>query len=191
MKKLNRQVGLAFALAAALWVPVGLGAAAPQNIPGLTQTGTNQFTVNTNQTNTVQLLEQFMALRDQLQTNQDEELRQLVAQMNSVPAEQKVEAVAAIINKLVEQRLAAHQRRQVLENRLLQDLIQTMAEVGGTGTNGTVQAVPGTTQPSPGVTQPTPGVTQPSPGSIQPGAGTNGSAPQGNGQAPLLPAPPQ
>ena len=191
MKKLNRQVGLAFALAAALWVPVGLGAAAPQNIPGLTQTGTNQFTVNTNQTNTVQLLEQFMALRDQLQTNQDEELRQLVAQMNSAPAEQKVEAVAAIINKLVEQRLAAHQRRQVLENRLLQDLIQTLAEVGGTGTNGTVQAVPGTTQPSPGVTQPTPGVTQPSPGSIQPGAGTNGSAPQGNGQAPLLPAPPQ
>ena len=92
MKKLNRQVGLAFALAAALWVPVGLGAAAPQNIPGLTQTGTNQFTVNTNQTNTVQLLEQFMALRDQLQTNQDEELRQLVAQMNSAPAEQKAAA---------------------------------------------------------------------------------------------------
>ena len=108
MKKLNRQVGLAYALAAALWVPVGLGAAAPQNIPGLAQTGTNQFTVNTNQTNTVQLLEQFMALREQLQTNQDEELRQLVAQMNSAPAEQKVEAVAAIINKLVEQRLAAH-----------------------------------------------------------------------------------
>src|SRR2546427_389917 len=185
MKKLNRQVGLAFALAAALWVPVGLGAAAPQNIPGLTQTDTNQFTVNTNQTNTVQLLEQFMALRDQLQTNQDEELRQLVAQMNSAPAEQKVEAVAAIINKLVEQRLAAHQRRQVLENRLLQDLIQTLAEVGGTGTNGTVQGVPGTTQPNPGVTQPSPGVTQPSPGSIQPGAGTTGSAP------PLLPAPPQ
>ena len=135
MKKMIQQSSLACALAAAFWVPGPLQAAEAQ--PNASQ----------DQTNTAFVCQQFLAMQQKLQaesTAQDDELRQLVAQMNSAAPEQKIDAVAAILNKLVEQRLASHQRSQAIEGRVLQHLMQGMIDAAGNGTNAMTQ--PGTNQ---------------------------------------------
>ena len=43
---------------------------------------------------------------------QDAELDQLVAEMNSAPADKKLDAVATVLNKLVQQRKAMHEQIQ-------------------------------------------------------------------------------
>ena len=43
---------------------------------------------------------------------QDAELDQLVAEMNSAPADKKLDAVATLLNKLVRQRKAMHEQMQ-------------------------------------------------------------------------------
>jgi len=43
---------------------------------------------------------------------QDTELDQLVAEMNSAPADKKLDAVATLLNKLVQQRKAMHEQMQ-------------------------------------------------------------------------------
>jgi len=50
--------------------------------------------------------------------------------MNSAPADQKLDAVVAVVNKLVEERLAARQWKQAFKTHLLQALIDA-----GNGTN--------------------------------------------------------
>ena len=44
--------------------------------------------------------------------DQEAELDKLVADMNSAPSDKKVDAIAAVITKLVEQRKAMHERMQ-------------------------------------------------------------------------------
>ena len=44
--------------------------------------------------------------------DQDAELDKLVAEMNSAPADKKLDAVAAVVTKLVEQRKAMHEHMQ-------------------------------------------------------------------------------
>ena len=44
--------------------------------------------------------------------NQDAELDKLVAEMNSASADKKLDAVAAVVTKLVEQRKAMHEQMQ-------------------------------------------------------------------------------
>jgi hypothetical protein len=44
--------------------------------------------------------------------DQDAELDKLVAEMNSAPADKKLDAVAAVLTKLVEQRKAMHEHMQ-------------------------------------------------------------------------------
>jgi hypothetical protein len=43
---------------------------------------------------------------------QDAELDQLVAEMNKAPADKKLDAVAAVLNKLVQERKAMHEQMQ-------------------------------------------------------------------------------
>src|ERR1043166_1023459 len=150
MKQIIRQSSFALALATALWVPHRLQPALQTNsIP--TQTNTNQ------------LSEQFMALQQKSAADmaiQDEQLRQLVTQMNTAPAEQKVDAVAAVVGKLVEQQLASHQRSQIIG--LVQTLMQGLVDME---TNGTQQVSNPTSPPmnSQPVTPPQTQSVQPSP----------------------------
>ena len=44
--------------------------------------------------------------------DQDAEIDKLIAEMNSAPADKKLDAVAAVLNKLVEQRKAMHEQMQ-------------------------------------------------------------------------------
>jgi hypothetical protein len=53
--------------------------------------------------------------KEQMMSNwkdQDAELDKLVAEMNSAPADKKLDAVAAVLTKLVEQRKAMHEQMQ-------------------------------------------------------------------------------
>jgi hypothetical protein len=51
--------------------------------------------------------------------DQDAELDKLVAEMNSGPAEKKLDAVAAVVAKLVEQRKAMHEQMQKMMCRMM------------------------------------------------------------------------
>ena len=130
MKNLIQKSGLAFVLAVSLGTGGRLQAAALQTNSSLNQTNMLQM-----QTNSLQLGQQFLAMRQQRQAEiaaQDEELTQLVAQMNTAAPDQKLETMAAIITKLVEERVASHQRHEALKTRLL----EALTDVGANGTNG-------------------------------------------------------
>ena len=54
-----------------------------------------------------------MGMKGKMMSNwkeQDAELDKLVAEMNNAPAEKKLDAVAAVLTKLVEQRKAMHEQ---------------------------------------------------------------------------------
>ena len=56
-----------------------------------------------------------MGMKGKMMSNwkdQDAEVDKLVAEMNSAPADKKLDAVAAVLNKLVEQRKAMHEHMQ-------------------------------------------------------------------------------
>jgi hypothetical protein len=56
-----------------------------------------------------------MGMKGKMMSNwkdQDAEVDKLVAEMNSAPADKKLDAVAAVLNKLVEQRKAMHEQMQ-------------------------------------------------------------------------------
>jgi len=56
-----------------------------------------------------------MGMKGKMMSNwkdQDAEVDKLVAEMNSAPAEKKLDAVAAVLTKLVEQRKAMHEQMQ-------------------------------------------------------------------------------
>jgi hypothetical protein len=56
-----------------------------------------------------------MGMKGKMMSNwkdQDAELDKLVAEMNSAPADKKLDAVAAVVTKLVEQRKAMHEHMQ-------------------------------------------------------------------------------
>ena len=56
-----------------------------------------------------------MGMKGKMMSNwkeQDAELDKLVAEMNSAPADKKLDAVAAVLTKLVEQRKAMHEHMQ-------------------------------------------------------------------------------
>ena len=58
---------------------------------------------------------QTMGMKGKMMSNwkeQDAELDKLVAEMNSAPADKKLDAVAAVLTKLLEQRKAMHEQMQ-------------------------------------------------------------------------------
>lgn len=93
------------ALMAGVAAPVGAQPAMPTtNGTG----GTNQW---------MQLHQQMQAMREQRRAEikaQDAELQQLATQMTNAPADQKVDAVAAVVGKLVEDRLARHEEMEAM-----------------------------------------------------------------------------
>jgi hypothetical protein len=54
--------------------------------------------------------------------SQDAELDQLVKAMNAAKGDQKVQAMAAVVNKLVQQRTAAHAKMAEMCNRMMQGM---------------------------------------------------------------------
>ncbi|MDB6108601.1 MAG: hypothetical protein JWR69_351 [Pedosphaera sp.] len=105
MKKMIKSSVLMVALAVGASVPAG---AQPSTPTTNDTSGTNMW---------MQHRQQMKAMRQQLKADikaQDDELQQLVTQMNSAPADQKVDAIAAVVSKLVEDRLATHQEMEAM-----------------------------------------------------------------------------
>ncbi len=92
---------------------------------------------NTGGTNQPPSHAQWKVLRQQMAAEikaQDAELEQLVTQMNNAPEAQKLDAVAAVVSKLVEDRLAMHQQWEMIHQHM-------------SGTNAPTE--PGTETPPP------------------------------------------
>lgn len=71
----------------------------------------------------------MMERRQQMQAEMkamDAELDKLVAEMNSVPASQKTDAVAAVVTKMVEQRKVMHEKRDAMQTRMMQHIMEHM-----------------------------------------------------------------
>ena len=56
--------------------------------------------------------------------DQEAELDKLVAEMNSAPSDKKVDAIAAVVTKLVEQHKAIHERMQKMATDGGKDMIK-------------------------------------------------------------------
>src|SRR6516165_10996198 len=56
--------------------------------------------------------------------DQQAELDKLVADMNSAPSDKKVDAIAAVVTKLVEQRKAMHERMQKMMTEGRQEMMK-------------------------------------------------------------------
>ncbi|MEI6350660.1 MAG: hypothetical protein WCP06_06090 [Verrucomicrobiota bacterium] len=74
---------------------------------------------------------------------QDAELDRLAAEMNAATGEKKVDAVAAVLNKMIEQRKAWHARMEQMHEKM-----QGMMPKGG----GKPGMSPGMNMPKPGTT---------------------------------------
>ncbi len=82
---------------------------------------------------------QWKAMRQQMAAEikaQDAELEQLVTEMNNAPENQKADAVAAVVDKLVADRLAIHQQWETMHQHM-------------GGTNMPPEPSTGTVPPSP------------------------------------------
>jgi gas vesicle protein len=92
-----------------------------------------QTSGSTGETNQPSHHGQWKAMREQMAAEikaQDAELEQLVTVMNNAPEDQKADAVAAVVDKLVADRLAMHQQ---MEN-MRQHMGGTNMPPEGTGT---------------------------------------------------------
>jgi hypothetical protein len=108
MKKLVKLGGLVLALSGVMAIPLGAQPPEPPN----NMSGTNQGMGHH---------QQMKAMRQQMAADikaQDAELEQLVTQMNSASADQKVDAIAAVVNKLVEDRLALHNQLESMHQQM-------------------------------------------------------------------------
>lgn len=56
--------------------------------------------------------------------DQDAELDKLVAEMNSAPSDKKIDAIAAVVSKLVEQRKARHERMQKMMTEAKKEMMK-------------------------------------------------------------------
>ena len=118
MKKLIKKLSLVLApVVVCSLAIIHLHAAQPQDQPG------------PDENKMMDQCRQIMNMRQKMRAEmnaQDKELRKLLDQMNSAPPDQKVEAMAAVVNKLATQRLAMHQRIQSMQGRMMQHMMRHM-----------------------------------------------------------------
>jgi uncharacterized coiled-coil protein SlyX len=77
---------------------------------------------------------------------EDAELDKLVSEMNTATGEKKVDAIAAVVNKLVEQRKAMHQKMETMTEKMGAKRRKWMEEKGTTSPSPSTKpsASPGT-----------------------------------------------
>jgi uncharacterized protein HemX len=108
---------LAWALALVIWSPLQSQSADP--------------VVGTNMTET-QMIERCQEMKDQKQKmmaemkTQDAELTAQVAEMNSAPADKKIDLIAAVVTHMVELRTAMHARMEKMQGEMMQHMMQHM-----------------------------------------------------------------
>jgi uncharacterized protein HemX len=110
-------LALAWALALVIWSPLQSQSAEPVAETTMTE---------------AQMMARCMDLKDQKQKmmtemkTQDAELTAQVAEMNSAPADKKVDLIAAVVTRIVEQRTAMHARMEKMQGEMMQHMMQHM-----------------------------------------------------------------
>src|SRR5664279_2066453 len=109
---------LALTLALVLWVPVQAQSAAPAE--GKMMTDSKMTEPHHAMTESQQaMLQRHQAMMADLKA-QDAELTAQVAKMNSAPADKKLDLMAAIVTRLVEQRTAMNARMGMMHDEMME-----------------------------------------------------------------------
>lgn len=114
MKKLIHHGILFGSLLVGAALPLGAQPTLPPQPPDNTG-GTNQWTDHQ------QRHAQWKARREEIAAEikaEDAQLEQLVTQMNNAPPDQKADAVAAVVNEMVADRLAMHQKWEAMHSQM-------------------------------------------------------------------------
>lgn len=116
--------GLTLALALATWLPSAANAADKPMKP--MKGGNHQMTTGTNMMQRCQaMMEQKQKMMAAMKV-QDAELAAQVAKMNNAPESKKVELMAALVTRMVEQRTARHARMEGMQAGMMQHMMQHM-----------------------------------------------------------------
>lgn len=116
MKKLIKRGFLVGALLVGTSIPAIAQLPPPDSTGGTNQwSGTNQWPGHHGGHGRWGAMHEQMA--EQIKA-EDAELEQLLTQMTNAPAAQKVDAVSAVVSKLVEDRLAMHQRFEAMHEHM-------------------------------------------------------------------------
>ena len=109
--------GLALALTLAIWSPIRAQAAEPADGEVMTE---------------ATMMEQCKAMQEQKQKMreemkaQDAQLTEQLAQMNSAPADKKLDLLAAVVTKMAEQRIAMDARMAKMQQEMMPHMMQHM-----------------------------------------------------------------
>ncbi len=108
---------LTLALALAIWFPVPSQSAEPAEGKMMTEG---------------KMMERCQAMKEQKETMmadmkaQDAELTAQVAKMNSAPEDKKLDLIAAVVTRMVEQRIAMDARMAKMQDEMMQHMMQHM-----------------------------------------------------------------
>lgn len=110
-------LGLAVALALAIWSPALLQSAEPAADKTPTEA------------TMMERCQAMMAQKQKMMADmkaQDAELTEQVAQMNSAPQDKKINLMAAVLTRMVEQRTNMNMRREKMQEAMMQHMMQHM-----------------------------------------------------------------
>ena len=109
--------GLALALTLAIWSPIRARAAEPA--------GGEVMTEATMMEQCKAMQEQKQKMREEMKA-QDAQLTEQLAQMNSAPADKKLDLLAAVVTKMAEQRIAMDARMAKMQQEMMPHMMQHM-----------------------------------------------------------------
>ncbi len=108
---------LALAFALAIWSPVQSRSAEPAEGKTVTE--------DTMMDRCQEMKDQKEKVKEEMKA-QDAELTEQVAKMNSAPEDKKMSLMAAVITRLVEQRIARDERKAKMEEQMMKHMMQNM-----------------------------------------------------------------
>ena len=109
--------GLALALALAVWSPVQSQSAEPAEEKKMTEGKMME--------RCQEMKEQKQKMKEDMKA-QDAELTEHVAKMNSAPEDKKISLMAAVITRMVEQRISMDARKAKMEEEMMQHMMRHM-----------------------------------------------------------------
>lgn len=108
---------LALAFALAIWSPVQTRSAEPAERKDMKEENMME--------RCQEMMEQKQTMKEEMKA-QDAALTEQVAKMNSAPKDKKMSLMAAVITRLVEQRIARDERKAKMEEQMMKHMMQNM-----------------------------------------------------------------
>jgi uncharacterized protein HemX len=108
---------LALALALAIWTPIQSQSAEPAEGKMMTEAKMMEHCQ--------EMKEQKQKMKEDMKA-QDSELTKQIAEMNHAPKDKKMDLMAAVITRMVEQRIAMDARKAKMEEEMMKHMMQHM-----------------------------------------------------------------